>query len=49
MILIYHYYIAGTFFPRAGALIGYFEVTRHLTIGNRTGTSFDDWKAHGKD
>ena len=29
---ISHCYIAGNFFPTTRALIGYFEVTRHLTM-----------------
>ena len=27
-----HFYIAGNFWPTARALIGYFEVTSHLTM-----------------
>ena len=30
--LILFCYVAGIFFPTARALIGYFEVTRHLTM-----------------
>ena len=34
MILIYHYYIAGTFFPRAGAL-DHWLLRGHMTSNNR--------------